>query len=101
VIYNIFQILCTCPVSYTIITVYLRHYKHLFAMDSTTTKGLLISLAVIVAVFVGAFFAYQSGILDPVIEKIGIYLFKAKAMAEKKKLQAQGMKAGEDFMDCE
>ena len=27
-------------------------------------------------------------------------MFKAKAMAEKKKMQAQGMKAGEDFVDC-
>jgi len=27
-------------------------------------------------------------------------MFKAKAEAEKKKLQAQGMKAGEDFVDC-
>jgi len=28
-----------------------------------------------------------------------VYLFKAKAMAEKKKLQAQGLKAGDDFVD--
>jgi hypothetical protein len=27
-------------------------------------------------------------------------VFKAEAQAEKKKLQAQGLKAGEDFMDC-
>lgn len=29
------------------------------------------------------------------------YLFKAKAMAEKKRLQAQGMKAGQDFVDSQ
>ncbi|KAK1974219.1 hypothetical protein LZ30DRAFT_787155 [Colletotrichum cereale] len=68
-------------------------------MENSTTQSLVISLAVVVAVFVGSFFAYQQGMLDPVIEQIGIMLFKAKAEAEKKKMQAQGMKAGQDFVD--
>lgn len=41
--------------------------------------------------------AYLSGALDPVIKEVGIMFFKAKAEAEAKKLQAQGMKQGEDF----
>lgn len=52
-----------------------------------------------VAVALGA--AYQTGALDPVIEKIGIYIFKAEAKAEEKKLQAQGLKEGEDFFKGE
>ncbi|KZL65353.1 hypothetical protein CI238_11207 [Colletotrichum incanum] len=68
-------------------------------METSTTQSLIISLAIVVAVFVGGFFAYQQGMLDPVIEQIGIMMFKAKAEAEKKKMQAQGMKAGQDFVD--
>ncbi|WQF80126.1 hypothetical protein CDEST_05140 [Colletotrichum destructivum] len=68
-------------------------------MESSTTQSLLISLAIVFVVFVGGFFAYQQGMLDPVIEQVGIMLFKAKAEAEKKKMQAQGMKAGQDFVD--
>jgi uncharacterized protein YdgA (DUF945 family) len=52
-----------------------------------------------VAVALGA--AYQTGALDPVIEQIGSYIFKAKAKAEEKKLQAQGLKEGEDFFKGE
>ena len=48
-----------------------------------------------VAIALGA--AYQTGALDPVIEKIGVYFFKAEAKAEEKKMQAQGMKEGQDF----
>ncbi|GKT48527.1 uncharacterized protein ColSpa_08708 [Colletotrichum spaethianum] len=70
-------------------------------MENSTAQSLLISLAIVVAVFVGGFFAYQQGMLDPVIEQIGIMVFKAKAEAEKKKRQAQGMKAGQDFVDGE
>ncbi|EFQ27621.1 hypothetical protein CGRA01v4_03013 [Colletotrichum graminicola] len=68
-------------------------------METSTAQSLIISLAVVVAVFLAGFFAYQQGMLDPVIEQIGIMLFKAKAEAEKKKMQAQGMKAGQDFVD--
>ena len=67
-------------------------------MDSV--KSFLVPLAVVVAVMMGLFFAYQSGKLDPLIEAVTVYLLKGKAMAEKKKLQAQGQKAGVDFMDC-
>lgn len=54
------------------------------------------ALIAIVAIALGA--AYTTGALDPVIEKIAVFLFKAKAEAEAKKLQAQGMKEGEDFL---
>ncbi len=50
----------------------------------------------LIAVTLGA--AYMTGALDPAIEQMGIMVFKAKAEAEKKKLQAQGMKEGEDFV---
>ncbi|OLN95632.1 hypothetical protein CCHL11_04890 [Colletotrichum chlorophyti] len=68
-------------------------------METPTTQSLLISLAILVAVFAGGFFAYQQGMLDPIVEQIGVLIFKAKAEAEKKKLQAQGQKAGKDFVD--
>ena len=42
--------------------------------------------------------AYLSGALDPAIKEMGIFFFKAKAEAEAKELQAQGMKEGEDFL---
>jgi hypothetical protein len=64
------------------------------------TQTLLISLLVIFSVVGAVYWAYQEGYLDPVIQAVGVYLFKAKAMAEKKRLQAQGMKAGQDFADC-
>jgi len=64
------------------------------------TQSFLISLLVVLSIIGGAYWAYQQGYADPLIEQIGVYLFKAKAMAEKKRLQAQGMKAGEDFVDC-
>ncbi|EXF81201.1 hypothetical protein CPAR01_16422 [Colletotrichum paranaense] len=68
-------------------------------METSTTNSLIISLAIILAVFLGGTFAYQQGMLDPLIEQVGIMMFKAKAEAEKKKMQAQGMKAGQDFVD--
>ena len=53
------------------------------------------AIVAFVAIALGA--AYMSGALDPVVEEIGIFFFKAKAEAEAKKLQAQGMKEGQDF----
>ena len=64
------------------------------------TQTLLISLLIILSVVGAVYWAYQEGYLDPIIQEVGVYLFKAKAMAEKKRLQAQGMKAGQDFADC-
>ena len=59
---------------------------------------LIVSIIIaIVAVALGG--AYMTGMLDQVIEQIGIYLFKAEAKAEKKKLEAQGLKEGEDFFE--
>jgi len=55
-------------------------------------------LAVLVAA-VGA--AYTSGALDPVIGAVAKYMFKAKAEAEARALQAQGLKEGEDFLKDE
>ncbi len=54
------------------------------------------AIIAILAVALGA--AYTTGALDPVIEKIGVYFFKAKAKAEEKKMEAQGEKEGEDFL---
>ncbi|KAH8667377.1 hypothetical protein BGZ60DRAFT_528680 [Tricladium varicosporioides] len=61
----------------------------------------LIAPVVIAAVAVTLAAAYIAGYLDPVIEEIGIMFFKAKAEAEAKKLQAQGMKEGQDFFKDE
>lgn len=58
---------------------------------------LIVSVIVaIIAIALGA--AYTTGALDPVIEKLGVMFFKAKAKAEEKKLEAQGEKEGEDFL---
>lgn len=64
-----------------------------------STYIIISAVLAFIAVALGA--AYTTGALDPVIEQMGIMFFKAKAEAEKKKLQAQGMKEGEDFMDGE
>lgn len=69
-------------------------------MANTTNTLLIISgIVALIAVALGA--AYTTGALNPVIEKIGIYFFKAEEKAEEKKLQAQGMKEGEDFLKSE
>jgi len=61
---------------------------------------LIISIVTaILAVAVGI--AYSTGDLNPIIEKIGVYFFKAKAKAEEKKLEAEGEKEGEDFLKSE
>jgi hypothetical protein len=57
----------------------------------------LIISAVVAVVAIALTAAYMAGLLDPVIEEVGIMFFKAKAEAEAKKMQAQGMKEGEDF----
>ncbi|KUJ14190.1 uncharacterized protein LY89DRAFT_784181 [Mollisia scopiformis] len=54
------------------------------------------AIVAIIAVALGA--AYTTGALDPIIEKIGVMLFKAEAKAEEKKMEAEGMKEGEDFL---
>ncbi|KAF8851183.1 hypothetical protein BDZ45DRAFT_679302 [Acephala macrosclerotiorum] len=54
------------------------------------------AIIAIIAVALGA--AYTTGALDPVIEKIGVLLFKAKAKAEEKAMEAKGKKEGEDFL---
>lgn len=61
-----------------------------------STYIIISAVIAFIAVALGA--AYTTGALDPVIQQIGIMFFKAKAEAEKKKLQAQGMKEGEDFV---
>lgn len=62
-----------------------------------TTALILAIITAVVAIALGA--AYQFGLLDNAIETVGMYLFKAKAKAEKKKLQAEGMKEGQDFFE--
>lgn len=70
------------------------------SVGSATTYGLLSTLLITLALTAGGYFAYQQGYLDPLIEKVGVLLFKAKAAAEAKEMQAKGMKAGEDFVGC-
>lgn len=61
------------------------------------TNTYLIASIVVAVIAIALMVAYMTGALDPVIEEIGIMFFKAKAEAEAKKLQAQGMKEGQDF----
>ena len=56
---------------------------------------------VIAFIAIALAFGYQTGALDPIIEKIGVYFFKAEAKAEEKKMEAQGKKEGEDFLKSE
>ncbi|KAJ2898916.1 hypothetical protein MKZ38_003600 [Zalerion maritima] len=64
-----------------------------------TLQGFLVGLAFVVGLVAAGFVAYNAGLLDPIIEKIGVMLFKAKGMAEAKNLQARGLKAGDDVVD--
>ncbi|KAH8911464.1 hypothetical protein BR93DRAFT_934923 [Coniochaeta sp. PMI_546] len=68
------------------------------SVDAVTTYSILTSLLIVLALTAGGYFAYQQGYLDPLIEKVGVLVFKAKAVAEAKEMQAKGMKAGEDFV---
>ncbi|EPS38678.1 hypothetical protein H072_7563 [Dactylellina haptotyla CBS 200.50] len=55
--------------------------------------------SIIFAIFAAAAgAAYSSGVLDPIIAEITKMLLKAKAEAEVKGLQAQGLKEGQDFL---
>ena len=64
-----------------------------------STYIIVSAIVAVIAIALGG--AYVSGAMDPVVEQIGIYFFKAKAQAEAKKLQAQGLKEGEDFIKGE
>jgi hypothetical protein len=64
-------------------------------------SAILVISIIVAAIAIGLGAAYMAGMLDQVIEQIGIYLFKAEAKAEKKKLEAQGLKEGEDFVEGE
>jgi hypothetical protein len=69
-------------------------------VDPTTTYSLLVSLITLIALTAGGYFAYQQGYLDPLIEKVGALVFKAKAKAEAKEMQTEGLTAGKDFVGC-
>lgn len=59
--------------------------------------SLVISIAIaVLAIALGG--AYISGSLDPLIQQLGVLFFEAKAEAEVKKLQAQGLQEGQDFV---
>lgn len=62
---------------------------------------ILVSLTTVVIVMAASWFAYDQGYMDPLIEKFGVYMMKAKAEAEAKQMQAQGLKRGEDFVDSD
>ncbi|KAK6065849.1 hypothetical protein SCUP234_02651 [Seiridium cupressi] len=64
-------------------------------------QSILVSLVIVSILVAGSFVAYEQGLFDPLIEKVGVLMFKAKAEAEKEKYQAQGLKAGEDFVDSQ
>ncbi|ORY63152.1 uncharacterized protein BCR38DRAFT_344704 [Pseudomassariella vexata] len=60
-------------------------------------QTVLVSLLVICALIGGSYVAYEQGMLDPLIEKLGVMMFKAKAKAEQEKMEAQG----KDYMDSQ
>ena len=59
----------------------------------------LIISAVVALLAIALGGAYMAGLLDPVIEEVGVMFFKAEAKEEEKKMEAQGMKEGEDFFE--
>ncbi|KAF7559668.1 hypothetical protein G7046_g4500 [Stylonectria norvegica] len=67
----------------------------------STIAASFTTLAVLVALFAGTFFAYNAGFLDPIIEKIGAYMFKAKmkAAASKENIKEQGLAAGQGLVN--
>jgi len=58
----------------------------------------LIYSAALAVFIVAVTVAYMTGLLDPVIKETAFYFMKTKAKAEEKKLEAQGLKEGEDFL---
>ncbi|PSR74083.1 hypothetical protein BD289DRAFT_487477 [Coniella lustricola] len=61
----------------------------------------LVSLLLVVILSAAGWYAYEEGYMNPLIEKVGVYMMEAKAEAEAKEMQAQGLKRGEDFLDSE
>lgn len=64
----------------------------------------MVSAALIVSIIVAAIAvaiagAWFAGVFQPLIEKIALYFFKAKAKAEVTALKAQGKKEGVDFLE--
>ncbi|KAJ0113882.1 hypothetical protein J7T55_010126 [Diaporthe amygdali] len=66
-----------------------------------STYQLAVSLLAVLILVAGSYFAYEQGYMDPLIEKFGVFMMKAKAEAEAKEMQAKGLKRGEDFVDSE
>lgn len=66
-----------------------------------TAYQLFVSLLTVVLLIAATWYAYNEGYMDPLIEKVGVFVMKAKAEAEAKEMQAEGLKRGEDFLDCE
>ncbi|KAI0158906.1 hypothetical protein BJ166DRAFT_317891 [Pestalotiopsis sp. NC0098] len=64
-------------------------------------QSILVSLVIVCSILAGSYVAYEQGMFDPLIEKFGVMIFKAKAEAEKEKYEAEGLQAGEDFLDSQ
>ncbi len=64
-------------------------------------NALLIASAVIAFIAIALAGIWFGGLADDILAPIAKYIFFAKAKAEKKKLQAQGKKAGVDFFESE
>ncbi|TVY34633.1 hypothetical protein LSUB1_G006945, partial [Lachnellula subtilissima] len=56
-----------------------------------------ILVSAIIAITLGA--AYIAGLLDPVIEQVGVMFFHTKAKGEEKTMEARGMQEGQDFFE--
>ncbi|KAF3767393.1 hypothetical protein M406DRAFT_355560 [Cryphonectria parasitica EP155] len=66
-----------------------------------TTYQYLVALLTVAVLMAASVYAYNEGYMDPLIEKFGVYFMKAEAEAEAKKMEAEGLKRGEDFLDSE
>lgn len=84
-------------ISYTVLVLKVPYNPN--NVTANMVSAILIISIIVAAIAAGLGGAYMAGMLDQVIEQIGIYLFKAEAKAEKKKLEAQGLKEGEDFFE--
>ncbi|KAG8168187.1 hypothetical protein KVR01_003876 [Diaporthe batatas] len=66
-----------------------------------STYQIAVALLTVILIMAASYFAYDQGYMDPLIEKFGVFMMKAKAEAEAKEMQAKGLKRGEDFVDSE
>lgn len=65
------------------------------------TVHLSLSLLTVIFLMAATWYAYNEGYMNPLIEKVGVFMMRARAEAEAKEMQAKGLKEGGGLLDCE